>query len=52
MKLSIKNLNYKTNKYPRKKLKEVSRGFEPLEENLSGWISDKLDEINADSEKF
>lgn len=52
VKLSIKNLNYKTNKYPRKKLKEVSRGFEPLEENLSGWISDKLDEINADSEKF
>ena len=26
--------------------------FEPLEENLSGWISDKLDEINAKSEKF
>lgn len=52
VKLSIKNLNYKTNKYPRKKLKEVSRGFEPLEENLSGWISDKLDEINANSEKF
>lgn len=52
VKLSIKNLNYKTNKYPRKKLKEVSRGFEPLEENLSGWISDKLDEINAESEKF
>lgn len=52
VKLSIKNLNYKTNKYPRKKLKEVSRGFEPLEENLSGWISDKLDEINAKSEKF
>lgn len=52
VKLSIKNLNYKINKYPRKKLKEVSRGFDPLEENLSGWISDKLDEINAKSEKF
>jgi len=45
VKLSIKNINYRIVRKPRFKLKEVSRGFDPLEENLSIWISKKNDEI-------
>ena len=45
VKLSIKNMNYRINRKPASKLKEISRGFQPLEENLSKWISKKLKEI-------
>lgn len=50
VKLSIKNMNYRINRKPESKLKEVSRGFQPLEENLSKWISQKIKEINCQGE--
>lgn len=46
IKLSIKNINYRIAKNKETKLKEVSNGFKPLENNLSKWITEKLDEIN------
>ena len=45
VKLSIKNINYRISRRPKFKLKEVSRGFEPLEEKLSVWISEKNKEL-------
>jgi len=48
VKLSIKNLDYRTVRKTRFKLEEVARGFAPLEEKLSGWISDKIKEQNLD----
>lgn len=45
VKLSIKNINYRIARKPRFKLKEVSRGFDPLEEKLSIWINEKDSEI-------
>ncbi len=47
VKLSIKNMNYRLPTKTDFKLKEVSRGFSPLEENLDKWISKKLEEING-----
>ena len=44
VKLSIKNINYRIMKKPQFKLKEVSRGFLPLEEKLSSWIAAKIEE--------
>jgi len=41
MKLSIKNIDYKTNKNS-KKILESPRGFEPLANNLAYWIEEKL----------
>lgn len=46
LKLTIKNINYRVNKKPLPKLKEVSLGFEPLEANLPKWIDEKLNEID------
>lgn len=45
VKLSIKNMNYRINKKSQSKLKEVSNGFKPLENNLSKWMNDKLNEL-------
>lgn len=50
VKLSIKNLNYRITKKTESKLKEVAGGFKPLEENLSKWISQKINEIESDYE--
>jgi len=50
VKLSIKNMNYRINKKQESKLKEVAGGFKPLEENLTRWISDKLEEIKTKDE--
>lgn len=47
VKLSIKNINYRFNKKLNTKLKEVSLGFKPLENNLPKWIDKKLNEINS-----
>lgn len=47
VKLSIKNINYRIIKKPRFKLKEIARGFFPLEENLSKWILQKIEEENS-----
>lgn len=44
VKLSIKNMKYRTVRKPQFKLKEVARGFAPLEENLSMWIKNKVNE--------
>lgn len=44
VKLSIKNMKYRTVKKIEFKLKEVARGFDPLEEKLPTWIEDKVNE--------
>ncbi len=46
VKLSIKNLNYKMRKRKRAKIEETPLGFSTLESNLSGWIEEKLSEID------
>ena len=53
VRLSIKNMNYRTTKKRTGKLKETIRGFDPLEEKLPVWISQKLRELqqNEISEK-
>lgn len=51
LKLSIKNINYRINGKPKFKLREVARGFQPLEEKLSGWIENKVKEIESNSEE-
>lgn len=43
LKLSIKNINYKTNgHYRRKKIIETPSGFSTLKKNLPLWIENKL----------
>ena len=49
LKLSIKNINYKTKS--NSKMKESRLGFLPLKNNLEKWINDKLSEINESSSK-
>lgn len=51
VKLSIKNMNYRTIRKPKFRLREVARGFAPLEENLSTWILDKIKEENLNIQK-
>lgn len=46
IRLSIKDVDYRINRRKRMKLEEVSRGFQPLEENLSHWIDKKIFEID------
>ncbi len=46
VKLSIKNMNYRTIQRRKNCLQEKGRGFSPLEENLPNWISEKLKELN------
>lgn len=48
VKLSIKNMNYRIVRKPKFKLREVARGFAPLEEKLPKWISDKIKEENIE----
>ena len=45
VKLSIKDLNYRMNKKMPLKLKEVARGFDPLEEKLPIWMSEKMEAL-------
>lgn len=45
LKLSIKDMNYKSVKKERQKIVEVGNGFKPLEEKLEGWIESKFNEI-------
>ena len=47
LKLSIKNINYKSNN--QSKIKESRLGFLPLKNNLNKWISDKISEIKSNS---
>lgn len=47
LKLSIKNINYKSNS--KSKIKESRLGFLPLKNQLNKWISDKISEIEKNS---
>lgn len=42
LKLSIKNINYKSNNEGNP-IQETRKGFLPLKENLDVWLNDKLD---------
>ena len=48
LKLSIKNINYKSN--TKSKVKESRLGFLPLKNHLNTWISEKLSEINENNQ--
>ena len=48
LKLSIKNINYKSN--TKSKIKESRLGFLPLKNHLNTWIEDKLSEIKKNNE--
>ena len=45
MKLSIKDIDYKTGEVLKTRIEETKSGFSPLEDNLEKWMSAKLDEI-------
>lgn len=45
LKLSIKNMNYKTKRKNKGTLKETKLGFKPLEDKLDAWIEEKLKKI-------
>ena len=47
VKLSIKDIDYKSLKPKRVKIKEVGSGFEILANNLSKWIDSKIAEIKG-----
>ena len=47
LKLSIKNINYKSN--DKSKVKESRLGFLPLKNKLNKWIEDKISEIENNS---
>lgn len=47
LRLSIKNINYKSNS--KSKIKESRLGFLPLKNHLNTWISDKLSEIRENN---
>ena len=47
LKLSIKNINYKSNS--KSKVKESRLGFLPLKNHLDKWISDKISEIKKNN---
>ena len=49
LKLSIKNINYKSN--TKSKVQESRLGFLPLKNHLNTWISEKLSEINENNQK-
>lgn len=46
LKLSIKDIKYKASIRKRKKIEETGSGFDILKNNLDGWISKKLNEMN------
>ena len=46
LKLSIKEFNIKKSKAKKNKIKETSKGFSTLAQNLNGWILEKVSEIN------
>ncbi len=51
VKLSIKDLDYRTAKKARCQIVEVGGGFLPLQHRLDDWIGDKLKEIAKKAEK-
>lgn len=48
LKLSIKNINYKTKRRNQQALTETELGFLPLGEKLHGWMEEKLKEIKKE----
>lgn len=44
VKLSIRDLDYRSNTHNRSRVVEVGSGFSPLKNRLDGWISDKIKE--------
>ena len=51
VKLTIKNLDYRINKKKRAKIVETEHGFSTLNNNLSTWICNKIEEINKKNKK-
>lgn len=45
LKLSIKDIDYKNDGARLKRMAETKNGFEPLKNNLEGWINSKIKEI-------
>ena len=45
VKLSIKNINYKTRRRNSEQLVETRLGFKPLGDRLEGWINERLKKI-------
>ena len=45
LRLSIKDIDYKNGGTRLKRIAETKSGFEPLKENLEGWINSKIKEI-------
>ena len=50
LRLSIKNVNYKSLVSKRVKIEETESGFSPLKDNLDTWIKLKLNDINKKSD--
>ncbi|MGN0992722.1 MAG: CvfD/Ygs/GSP13 family RNA-binding post-transcriptional regulator [Bacilli bacterium] len=51
VRLSIKDIDYQTNKTKKKTIKEVGSGFGILKDNLDNWINIKIDEINSNTDE-
>lgn len=45
LKLSIRDIDYKNDGAKLKRIAETKSGFQPLKDNLDGWINDKIKEI-------
>ena len=45
LKLSIKDIDYKKDGARLKRMAETKSGFQPLKDNLDGWINDKIKKI-------
>ena len=46
LKLSIKSIEESNKRVKREKIKETSRGFSTLQDNLEEWVNTKIEEIN------
>jgi len=45
VKLSIKNIDYRSSKKKKQQIVETEKGFQPLADHLNNWIEKKLEEI-------
>ena len=45
LQLSIKDIDYKKDGARLKRMAETKSGFQPLKDNLDGWINDKIKKI-------
>lgn len=45
LKLSIRDIDYKNDGSKLKRIAETKSGFQPLKDNLDGWINNKIKEI-------